>query len=260
MEIRVLGAHKTESRETRHTCFLIDQVLGVDAGSLASALTVQEQGRVQAVAVTHQHFDHIRDLPTLALATIDDPKTIDLYSLSQTGQALKGHLLNWDLYPDFTESLEGGPPKFRLNPVEADLEFAALGFQLRGLEVLHTVPTIGYLIRAADGGGGCVAYTGDTSGNLMPFFQDPWAPQVVFLEVSFPDRLAHVALRSGHLTPGSLKAELKQAQEAGLVLPKMVGVHLSPENQQELEDEVGAVAHELGVDLTLGRQDMVFKV
>jgi hypothetical protein len=48
--------------------------------------------------------------------------------------------------------------------------------------------------------------------------------------------------------------------EAGLALPKMVTVHLSPENQQELEDEVGAVAHELGVDLALGVQDMVFKV
>ena len=45
-----------------------------------------------------------------------------------------------------------------------------------------------------------------------------------------------------------------------MALPRMVAVHLSPENQHELEDEVGGVAHELGVDLTLGFQDMVVKV
>ena len=65
MEIRVLGAHMLESRDTRHTCFLIDNVMALDAGSLASALTVSEQAKVAAVLLTHRHFDHIRDLPTL---------------------------------------------------------------------------------------------------------------------------------------------------------------------------------------------------
>ena len=82
MEVRVLGAHKLESLETRHTCFLIDDVLGLDAGSLASSLSLEEQTRIKAVLLTHQHFDHIRDIPTLGLALLDQPGTIDVYSFS----------------------------------------------------------------------------------------------------------------------------------------------------------------------------------
>ena len=37
MEIRVLGAHMLESRDTRHTCFLIDNIMALDAGSLAAS-------------------------------------------------------------------------------------------------------------------------------------------------------------------------------------------------------------------------------
>ena len=73
MEVRVLGAHQLESLDTRHTCFLIDGVLGVDAGSLASALSPTEQAQVLAVLLTHQHFDHIRDIPTLGLCTLMIP-------------------------------------------------------------------------------------------------------------------------------------------------------------------------------------------
>ena len=82
MRVRVLGAHNLEAAGARHTCFLIDGVLAVDAGSLASSLTLEEQGGIRALLITHQHFDHVRDLPTLGLTTLDDGKTIDLYGLA----------------------------------------------------------------------------------------------------------------------------------------------------------------------------------
>ncbi len=81
MQIRVLGAHNIETRETRHTCFLIDGVLALDAGSLVSALTPPELTRVRAVLLTHGHLDHIRDIPSLALVTLDEPGHVDVYGL-----------------------------------------------------------------------------------------------------------------------------------------------------------------------------------
>ena len=35
MQVRVLGAHNLETNETHHTCFLVDGVLAIDAGSIA---------------------------------------------------------------------------------------------------------------------------------------------------------------------------------------------------------------------------------
>ena len=62
MEIKVPGAHMLESRDTRHTCFLIYEIIGLDAGSLASAFTLAEQLQIGAVLLTHRRFEHIQDL------------------------------------------------------------------------------------------------------------------------------------------------------------------------------------------------------
>ena len=100
MEIRLLGAHNLESRDARHTCFLVDGVLGLDAGSLVSALSSSEQAEVRALLITHRHFDHTRDIPTLGLATLDDPRHIDVYGLTETLDGIHTHLLDGDVYPD----------------------------------------------------------------------------------------------------------------------------------------------------------------
>jgi hypothetical protein len=43
MQLRALGAHNMESKDTRMECHLIDGVLALDAGSLARSLTFEEQ-------------------------------------------------------------------------------------------------------------------------------------------------------------------------------------------------------------------------
>ena len=42
MQLRILGAHNLESKDTRMECHLIDGVLALDAGSLARALIFEE--------------------------------------------------------------------------------------------------------------------------------------------------------------------------------------------------------------------------
>ena len=258
MKIRVLGAHKLENRDVRHTCFLIDSILGLDAGSLASAMTPSEQAQVQAVLVTHSHFDHIRDIPTLGVSTLDVPKTIDLYSLSETWDAIYEHLLNWEVYPDLTKSLNSGPPKFRFHAVQPGVPFRVLGYEIKPIQVPHPVPCIGFIVRSDSGG--CIAYTGDTASTVLPFFQNTPAPYAVFVDVSFPNRLTELARLTGHLTPWMLREQLLVALETKLSLPRIVGVHLSPDHQGELDSELGVLATELGVDLMLGYAGMQLEV
>ena len=41
---------------------LVDGKLAIDAGGLTTALTLEEQERIDAMIITHRHFDHIKDL------------------------------------------------------------------------------------------------------------------------------------------------------------------------------------------------------
>ena len=74
MKIRVLGCHGSDQLINRplgtlpcRTCgFLVNDVVLVDAGTIGSQLLLHEQQRIQSILLTHLHFDHIKELPTLA--------------------------------------------------------------------------------------------------------------------------------------------------------------------------------------------------
>ena len=255
MEIRVLGAHNLESRDTRHTCLLIDGVLGLDAGSLVSALTHAEQSKVLALLLTHRHFDHTRDIPTLGLATVNNPQHIDVYSLPETLEGVRTHLMDGDVYPDFTKELNDSPPKYRFHPVTAWQPFRVLEYEVKPIPVPHAVPSVGYIVKSKSGG--CMAYTGDAGGDLLPFFQDQLSPNIFFVDVTFPNRLEERAKLTGHMTPALLRYQLIEALKINVELPKIVAVHMSVEDQEEVIEELGSVSTELGIELTPGHEDMV---
>ena len=254
MKIRLLGAHNLESRDTRHTCLLLDGVLGLDVGSLASALSPGEQAEVRAVLITHSHFDHIRDIPTLGLATRDDPRPVDVYALKETLESLHDHLLDGDVYPDLTQGLNGAAPRYRFNAVTPWESIRVLDYQVKPIPVSHAAPGVGYIVKSDFGY--CMAYTGDTGGDLRPFFQDELDPQVVFVDVTFPNRLEHIANISGHLTPKLSRGQLLELVKTNAQLPRIVPVHLSMIERDEVTRELASVSSELGIDLVPGYEDM----
>lgn len=67
MKVRWLGAHHSESRDTKVACLLIDDTLAVDAGALSAGLTFQEQLGIKRILITHHHYDRIKDIPMLGL-------------------------------------------------------------------------------------------------------------------------------------------------------------------------------------------------
>ena len=254
MQVRVLGAHNLETKDTHHTCFLVDDVLAIDAGSLVSTLGADEQRRVSTVLLTHLHFDHARDLPTLGLATIDEPTAIDVSAEQRTLNSVRAHLLDGEVYPDLTRGLNEGPPSFQFRPLTEGKPLRVLGYDVAPVRADHPVPTVGYIVSA---NGTRVGFSGDTGGKLMSFFTHERAPQVLFVDVTFPDRLAERARRSKHLTPSTLKRELAEALEAGVKLPRIVPVHRSLAAESEVLKELAAVESALGVELEPGYENMV---
>ncbi|GAG76974.1 unnamed protein product, partial [marine sediment metagenome] len=79
MHIQVLGAHNCESQNSKLISLLIDDVLAIDAGALTSSLSLEAQQKIKAILLTHQHYDHIRDIPTIAMNLFLRQATINVY-------------------------------------------------------------------------------------------------------------------------------------------------------------------------------------
>lgn len=258
MNVRILGAQSLEGQNTRHTCFLVDGVIAIDAGSLMRALSADEQRKIQAVLLTHRHFDHIRDLPSLGLATLDTGGSVSLYSLPETLDTIVSRLMDGVLYPDFTQRLTPNGPKYRLHSITPGDTFNVHGYLVRPLGVPHSAPTVGYIVHEPEGGS--FAYCGDSGGDLLPFFQDPLKPSPLFIEVTFAGRMESRARLTGHLTPGLLRREIEEALREKLAIPQIIIVHRNPDHEDEIAEELETVASELGVEIVLAQKGMSVKV
>ena len=62
MRLKVLGSAGAELPNFKPPAFLIDDELLLDAGTIGSVLTEEEQLRLKHIFITHSHLDHIRAL------------------------------------------------------------------------------------------------------------------------------------------------------------------------------------------------------
>ena len=258
MKVRVLGAHNQEAQHTRHTCFLPDGVIALDAGSLMTGLSLEERKSIQAILLTHRHFDHVRDLPSLGLATLDSGGTMSLYSLPETLKDVFSRLMDGALYPDLTTDLTGYGPKYRPQPVTPGEILTVQGYAVRPVSVPHAAPTVGYIVHQPEGSS--FAYCGDTGGGLLPFFQDSLRPDPLFIEVTFAGRMEERAKLTGHLTPDLLLSEIREATRQSLPIPRIMIVHRNPDHEEEITQEVSRVSSELGVEIALAHEGMTVDV
>lgn len=236
----------------------MDGVLAIDAGSLTRSLSSKEQKNIQAVLLTHRHFDHVRDLPSLGLATMDSGGSVSLYSLPETLDAISSRLMDGLLYPDFTKRPTPDAPKFKLSPVTPGNTLSISGYTVRPLAVPHGAPTVGYIVH--EPGAGSFAYSGDCGGGLLPFFQDSLRPDPLFVEVTYPTYMEERAKQRGHLTPNLLCREIEEALSQQLVVPRIIVVHRNPYYEEQIAEELAAVASELGVEIALAQEGMCLEV
>jgi len=252
MNIKFLGAHHCESQNTRFISLLIDDVIIVDAGGLTSSLSFQAQQKIKAILLTHQHYDHIRDVPAIAMNFHLCGTTINIYSTQPVYNALTTCLLDGKLYPKFLEQPQG-KPTIRFTMIESYQTEQIEGYSVLAVKVNHSVPTVGYQITSPDGK--VVFYTGDTGPGLA----DCWeriAPQLLIIEASAPDRFEELYKRKGHLTPTLLKQELTSFRELKGYLPQVVVVHMNPGLEEETKAEIAAVAEDLNHPLSVGYEGM----
>jgi ribonuclease BN (tRNA processing enzyme) len=212
MKLRVLGCSGSIAAGNRTTSFLLDHDVLVDAGTGVGDLELEELALIDHILLSHSHLDHILGIPLLAdsvmrLRLERQPfKPIRVYGLMQTLDALRRHLFNDVLWPDFTRLPDPDRPILELVPIECGQSLMIAGKQIEVLPALHTVPAVGY---AVDTPSGWWVYTGDTGPNpaLWRALGKRQIAQLV-IETAFSDEELALAQASKHLSPTLLAGEL----------------------------------------------------
>jgi ribonuclease BN (tRNA processing enzyme) len=256
MNIRFLGAHNRESPTTSCICLLIDNTLAIDAGGLTSNLSISEQEKLYAILLTHQHYDHIRDIPGIALNLSLQGANIKVYSTESVLTTIKTHLLNGTIYPQF-QNIPVTKPAVSLNVVKPFVPENIDGHEILAIPVRHVENTVGYQV--SDRQGKTVFYTGDTG----PGLSDCWnyiSPQLLIIDVTLSNSHEEFARETGHLTPDLLKQELLIFKEHKSYLPQIVAVHMDIGLEQQIKKELTAVARGLNVVISVAQEGMQLRI
>ena len=257
MKIEVLGAHNTETDRFRLPCLLIDGEIALDAGGLTSSLALERQQAIKAVLLTHHHFDHCRDLVMLGANDSLPPATVDVYGLRDTLEVVYSYLLDGRMYKDYTQWPSKEQPRLRLNPIAPLQQLLINGREIIPVPVSHSVPAVGYLVRTQNGKS--LFYTGDT-GNGLSGCWERISPDVLFIEVTGPNRMEADMARMRHLTPAQLAGELQHLRDLKGYIPRVIVTHLSAPHEQELREEIAEAGKQLEMELEVGYEGLTIEL
>lgn len=211
MRVRVLGCSGAIAHGCRTTSFLLDDDVLIDAGTGVGDLSLDEMASVNHVLLTHSHLDHVASLPLMIDAVaarrlaIGAPP-LQVHALPGTIAALKAHIFNNLIWPDFSTIPSAASPLMRCISIAVGEVLQVGGKAVEVLPAVHTVPAVGF---AANSPSGHWVFSGDTSRNPA-FWRRVNEMQVAMLiiETAFSDREKGLAQRSLHLAPSILAEEL----------------------------------------------------
>jgi ribonuclease BN (tRNA processing enzyme) len=243
MQIRVLGCSGSIAAGNRTTSFLLDDDVLIDAGTGVGDLTLDEMVRIDHIFVSHSHLDHVLAIGLLADSVVRRRSAarrppIVVHALPQTLQALRSHIFNGVIWPDFTRLPDVGHPVLRFVPIAVG-DVVRLGE--RCIEVLpaeHTVPAVAYAVyrSAPDPQPGWV-FGGDSGPN--PALWQRLAQigvATLVIETAFRDDEIELARISRHLCPALLREELARLEQ-----PAQVYItHIKPGELDAVMSEIGA--------------------
>jgi ribonuclease BN (tRNA processing enzyme) len=241
MRLRVLGCSGSIAAGSRTTSFLLDDDVLVDAGTGVGDLTLDELARIDHIIVTHSHLDHVLGIPLLADSVLRRrlaaPRfsPITVHALPETLAALRAHLFNDVLWPDFTRLPSAEQPILSLRALQVGQELTLGGKRIEVLSARHTVPACGYAVHTPRG---LWVFTGDTGPNpaLWERLRGQRIAQLV-IETAFSDDERALAEVSLHLSPAMLGAELAHLSD-----PVDVAItHVKPGELEAITAQIAAL-------------------
>jgi len=237
MELRVLGCSGGEAEGFRLTGLLVNGVLAIDAGSLTQSLSVREQIGIRQICISHSHLDHICSLPFFTkniFGHTDVP--VEIRALPETLDALRRHLFNDELWPDFSVIPSPDNPIIRFSELRPGRTYELEGLRITPIPVNHLVPCVGYLVEDDHS---AFVFSSDTAetDEVYAVANRTKNLKLFITEASFPNEQAWLAKASKHLTPEKLGGELKK-----LKVDVPVGIyHLTPGDRPIMLPQIEAI-------------------
>jgi ribonuclease BN (tRNA processing enzyme) len=238
MKLRVLGCSGGIGARARTTSFLVDDDVLIDAGTGVEDLSVEELARIDHVFLTHSHLDHILALPLLvdSVGALRS-RPIVVHALPETIAALRQHVFNWVIWPDFTEIPHYDRPWMVFEPMALGATVDVGGRAIRSLPANHTVPAVGYHVI---GPSGSLAFSGDSwpTEEFWRLINGIRDLRHLIIETAFSNKERDLAITAKHLYPIELGEQLKRLRTE----PQVLITHLKPSDAETIAREIDAWA------------------
>jgi ribonuclease BN (tRNA processing enzyme) len=239
MILNVLGCSGSIAAGCKTTAFLLDGDVLIDAGTGVGDLELEALARIDHIVISHSHLDHVLAIGLLAdgvmrIRTASGRGPIRVHALPETLAALRTHIFNGVIWPDFTRLPSAENPILEFVPFAVGELLSLNGKRIEVLSAAHTVPAVGFAVDTGEAG--WWVYTGDTGPNPL-LWQRLRQMKVAHLviETAFSDEERQLARISRHLCPTALGNELAQLEGS-------VDVHITHIKPGEME----AVMAEVG--------------
>jgi len=237
MQIRVLGCSGSIAAGNRTTSFLVDGSILIDAGTGVGDLTLDEMAAIDHILISHSHLDHVLSIGLLADSVTrrrEGLAPVQIHALPQTIAALRTHIFNGVIWPDFTRLPSAAHPVLAFEPYAVGQVLDLEGRRIEVLPAAHTVPAVGFAVL---GSSGAWVFTGDTGPNAALWQRLAELPvSMLVIETAFRDEQLDLARRSGHLCPQQLEVELKFLRQ-----PTDVYItHIKPGEMDTVMGEIAA--------------------
>jgi len=211
MRIRTLGCSGGIGAGSRTSALLIDNDVLIDAGTGIGDLALNDLDAIRHVFLTHAHLDHIAGLPMLVDANFDEDfeLPVTVYARAETLDAIRMHLFNDVIWPDFSKIPDEGRAMLQYVVCNPGDTITIGNRNFHAIDVSHSVPSLGFTVQNS---GGAFAVSGDTKTNetLWPALNSCDDLRVLVIEVSFPDEQEALATTAGHYCPATMCRDLER--------------------------------------------------
>ena len=214
---------------------LVDDDVLIDSGSGVGDLTLDEMAQIRHVFLTHSHLDHVAFLPLLVdsiFERIEQP--IVIHGLPATIQALREHIFNWAIWPDFAKLPVVNKPVMAYQEHHAGDVCEVDGRKLELIPMNHIVPTVGYRVESAKGKS--FAFTGDTSTNdsFWQAINRHKSLDLLLLEVAFSNAYEALSNSARHYCSKTMVDDLVKLK----LDPQIYLTHHKPEEGDTIIEEI----------------------
>jgi cAMP phosphodiesterase len=240
MRVRLLPSNLSEpSKYQPLTTMLINDVVAVDGGCIGYALGPEAQRQVRSVIITHSHIDHVATLPVFIAENFPFlHQPISVYSTRETIEAMKVHIFNDKIWPDFARIrlFNGNGSGLHYVEIKHLLPFEVEGLRITPVWTNHTVPTTGLAIEDSMSS---IIFTADTyhTEEIWHLANRMSNLRAVLVDVSYPNELEQLASDSKHLTPQGLAIEMRKLDRD----IQVYAVHLKPQSRERIIGQLEAL-------------------